>query len=117
MKAWNISTKKVKFSIAWDYGFTVSLFKYFWTEEKLKLLKVSKVYTVATLLQNFLIALYGCQNINLKNQKSITNTLRFLHLTKDCLINVWKSNKYKFFQPKEYLTNVFESNKYTLSKH
>ena len=71
MKDWNNAMKRVRISIEWDYGFTASLFKYICTESKLKLLKdsekVSKVYTVATLLRNFYIALYGCQTSNYFN--------------------------------------------------
>ena len=65
MKAWNNAMKKVKFR---NYSFTASFLKCICTESKLKLLKdsekVSKVYTVATLLRNFYIALYGCQTSN-----------------------------------------------------
>ena len=63
--------KTVRISIEWDYGFTATLFKYLCNTAKLKLLqnneKVSKVYTVATLLRNMYIALYGCQTSNYFN--------------------------------------------------
>ena len=71
MKTWNNAMKKVRISIEWDYGATASLFKYICNDQKLKLLqdkdKVSKVYTVAILLRNFHIALYGCQTSNYFN--------------------------------------------------
>ena len=56
--------KKVRMSIEWSYGHTVSLFKYVGIKHKLKVLadvKVQKVYTVATILRNIHAALYGCQ--------------------------------------------------------
>ena len=48
-------------------GTTAALFKYVCCKRKLKVLqstKVSKVYTVATILRNLHIALYGCQTSN-----------------------------------------------------
>ena len=61
---WNLSAKRVRISIEWDYGQTATLFKYVQNKGKFKLLKwneVARVYTVATLMRNFHTALYGCQ--------------------------------------------------------
>ena len=61
---WNLSVKRVRLSIKWDYGQTSTLFKYVLNKGKFKLLKskdVAKVYNVATLMRNFHTALYECQ--------------------------------------------------------
>ena len=51
---WNLSVKRVRISIEWDYGHAATLFKYVQNKSKFKLLKsegVARVYTVATLLR------------------------------------------------------------------
>ena len=65
--SWNRCMKEVRISIEWNYGCTVSLFKYLVTNQKLKVFEsstVSRIYTVATILRNCHIALYGCQSTN-----------------------------------------------------
>ena len=59
--------KRVRISIEWNYGTTAALFKCVCNKHKLKLLQsksVSKIYTVATILRNLHIGLYGCQSSN-----------------------------------------------------
>lgn len=66
-REWNLKIKKVRISIEWNYGVTASLFKYVGMKWKLKLLKsdsVSKIYTVATLLRNLHVAVYGNETSN-----------------------------------------------------
>ena len=57
--------KAVRIAIEWNYAITGSLFKYLANKRKLQLLKsstrVSKIYTVATLLRNCYVGLYGSQ--------------------------------------------------------
>jgi hypothetical protein len=58
----NIHMKRVRISIEWNYGVTANLFRYLKNLNKLRLMdggNVSKVYTVAVLLRNCHIALYG----------------------------------------------------------
>ena len=55
LKAWRIS-------IEWNYGFTSNLFGYLKNLNKLRLMnegKVAKIYTIATLLRNCHVCLYG----------------------------------------------------------
>ena len=64
---WNRRMKRVRISIEWNYGTTAAMFKYVCQKRKLKVLQssnVSKVYTVATILRNLHIGLYGCQTSN-----------------------------------------------------
>jgi hypothetical protein len=65
-KEWNKKMKKVRVSIEWNYGVTASLFKAVNNLEKLKLLnnqkRVSKIYTVATILRNIHAGYYGNQS-------------------------------------------------------
>lgn len=63
----NSSYSKVRISIEWNYSATANLFKYLANLGKLKLLseaRVSKVFTVATILRNFHVCLYGSQTSN-----------------------------------------------------
>jgi hypothetical protein len=56
--------KIVRESIEWGYGTTAALFKYLQNLQKLQLMKgdkVKKVYTVATILRNCHVILYGGQ--------------------------------------------------------
>ena len=58
---------KVRISIEWNYAVTGNLFGYLCNHNKLKLLGssiVSKIYTVATILRNCHVALYGCETSN-----------------------------------------------------
>jgi hypothetical protein len=69
-RRWNSAMKKVRISIEWNYGYTASIFKYVQNEWKMKILLseiVAKVYTVVTLLRNFLVAIYGGQTSNYFN--------------------------------------------------
>ena len=66
----NIGYTKVRISIEWNYAVTGNLFGYLCNHNKLKLLGssiVSKIYTVATLLRNCHVALYGCETSNYFN--------------------------------------------------
>ena len=66
----NYAIKTTRMSIEWNYGCTANLFKYFLMFNKLRLMEsstASRVYTVGTLLRNFLIALYGGQTSNYFN--------------------------------------------------
>jgi transposase-like protein len=59
---WNRRMKRVKKSIEWNNGTTAAMFNYVCQKRKLKVLQssnVSKVYTVATILRNLHIGLYG----------------------------------------------------------
>lgn len=60
---WNNSMKKVRISIEWNYGYAAALFKYIQNYRKFQLLKcpkrVARTYTVATILKNLHIGLYG----------------------------------------------------------
>ena len=61
-KAENKAYTKVRISIEWNYGATGNLYGYLCNHDKLKLLSsnvVSKVYTVATILRNCHVAMYG----------------------------------------------------------
>jgi hypothetical protein len=61
-KAENNAYKSVRISIEWNYGVTSNLFQYLRNLDKLKVMNnsyVVKVYTVATLLRNCHVALYG----------------------------------------------------------
>ena len=64
-RRWNGAMKAVRIAIEWNYAITGSLFKYLANKRKLQLLKsstrVSKIYTVATLLRNCYVGLYGSQ--------------------------------------------------------
>ena len=65
----NYSLKAVRISIEWNYGHTVQLFKALSKIDKLRALAGKsgtslKLYTVATLLRNFHIWLYGSQSSN-----------------------------------------------------
>ena len=65
--AYNSSMKRTRISIEWDYGHTSTLFKYLTTQDKLKLMisdEIAKVYTVATILKNLHVILYGCETSN-----------------------------------------------------
>ena len=67
---WNQKLKSVRIAIEWNYGFTAALYKYLGLQGKLKLLQsntVTKVYTVATLLRNCNVSLYGGQSSNYFN--------------------------------------------------
>jgi hypothetical protein len=58
----NTAYKRVRISIEWNYGSTANLFQYLRKLDKLKIMNntnVVKVYTVATLLRNCHVALYG----------------------------------------------------------
>ena len=55
---------KVRISIEWNYATTSNLYRYLANLDKLKLLsesQVTKVYTVATILRNCHVALYGSE--------------------------------------------------------
>ena len=61
-KAENNAYKSVRILIEWNYGVTSNLFQYLHNLDKLKVMNnsyVVKVYTVATLLRNCHVALYG----------------------------------------------------------
>ena len=65
----NYSLKAVRISIEWNYGHTVQLFKALSKIDKLRALAGKsgnslKLYTVATLLRNFHVWLYGSQSSN-----------------------------------------------------
>ena len=63
-KLLNYAIKTTQMSIEWNYGYTANFFKYFLMFNKLRLMEnstASRVYTVGTLLRNFIIALYGGQ--------------------------------------------------------
>lgn len=63
----NTRMKKVRIAIEWNYGYTASLFNYLLHTRKLKVLqshRVSKIYTVVTLLRNMYIGMYGGQSSN-----------------------------------------------------
>ena len=63
-KLYNYAMKSVRIRIEWNYGFTATLFKYLLQEYKLRVMtskRVSKVYTVALLIRNFYVSLYGSQ--------------------------------------------------------
>ena len=69
-KAENKAYTKVRISIEWNYGATGNLYGYLSNHSKLKLLSsnvVSKIYTVATILRNCHVALYGCETSNYFN--------------------------------------------------
>ena len=58
----NAKLKSVRISIEWNYGATANLFGYLKNMDKLKVMNgvtVTKIYTVATILRNCHIALYG----------------------------------------------------------
>lgn len=64
---WNKKLKSVRIAIEWNYGGTAALYKYITHKEKLRVMAsktVAKVYTVATLLRNCHVMLYGCQSSN-----------------------------------------------------
>jgi len=61
-KEWNFRMKSVRESIEWNYMVTGTLFKYTSNIQKLRIMEspvISKIYTVATLLRNFHVCLYG----------------------------------------------------------
>ena len=65
----NYALKAVRISIEWNYGHTVQLFKALSKIDKLRALAGKsgnslKLYTVATLLRNFHVWLYGSQSSN-----------------------------------------------------
>jgi hypothetical protein len=63
----NNAFKSVRISIEWNYMVTAGLFKYLAHFEKLKVLgsdNVSKVYTVATILRNCNVTMYGSMTSN-----------------------------------------------------
>jgi hypothetical protein len=67
---WNGGMKRVRISIEWNYGYTVSLFRYVGQKHKLKVMRratVMKVYTIATLMRNLHIGFYGGQSSNYFN--------------------------------------------------
>ena len=69
-KAENKAYTKVRISIEWNYGATGNLYGYLNNHSKLKLLSsnvVSNVFTVATILRNCHVALYGCETSNYFN--------------------------------------------------
>jgi hypothetical protein len=58
----NVAFKLVRISIEWNYMVTRTLYSYLAQFDKLKVLgsdNVSKVYTVATILRNCNVSLYG----------------------------------------------------------
>ena len=58
---------KVRISIEWNYSITANLYKYLQNENKLKILGsnyTAKVYTVATIMRNCHVALYGSETSN-----------------------------------------------------
>ena len=65
----NYALKAVRISIEWNYGHTVQLFKALGKIDKLRALSgkegtALQLYTVATLLRNFHVWLYGSQSSN-----------------------------------------------------
>jgi hypothetical protein len=75
---WNKRLKHVRISIEWNYGGTAALYKYIAHKEKLRSLAsktVAKVYTVATLLRNCHVMLYGCQSSNFFDLRMHDNML------------------------------------------
>ena len=63
-KAENKAYTKVRIAIEWNYMITASLYSYLTNEKKLKILQsqnVAKIYTVATILRNCHVALYGSE--------------------------------------------------------
>ena len=61
-RQWNRRMKSVRISIEWNYMRTATLFRYVGNQSKLKLLqskRVSKVYTVCTILRNLYSCLHG----------------------------------------------------------
>lgn len=70
LSSFNYALKTVRISVEWNYGFTATEFRYLGNAEKFKLLNskhVTKAYTVATLLRNCFVGLYGCQTSNYFN--------------------------------------------------
>ena len=60
----NKAYTKVRIMIEWNYGITGSIYSYLRNHDKLRLLAsniVSKVYTVATILRNCHVCMYGCE--------------------------------------------------------
>lgn len=63
----NQAYKSVRISIEWNYMVTANLYSYLAQFDKLKVMKggvVSKIYTVATILRNCHVALYGSLTSN-----------------------------------------------------
>ena len=72
----NKSYTKVRVSIEWNYMVTSNLYDYLRNYNKLRLLssdKVAKVYTVATILRNCHVALYGSETSHYFGICSITS--------------------------------------------
>ena len=66
----NYVYKVIRESIEWNYGTTAALFNYLTNLDKLQImnsLKTLKVYTVATILRNCHVILYGGQTSNYFN--------------------------------------------------
>jgi hypothetical protein len=60
----NKAYSKVRIAIEWNYMITASLYSYLTNENKLRLMgsnNVAKIYTVATILRNCHVALYGSE--------------------------------------------------------
>lgn len=60
----NSANSKVRISIEWNYMVTANLYGYVRKWDKLKILGsnvVAKIYTVATLLRNCRVAMYGSE--------------------------------------------------------
>jgi hypothetical protein len=67
LRGYNYGFKSARISIEWNYSATGALWPVVTAYNKLRVLsgtKVAKIYTVATLLRNFHIALYGYQSSN-----------------------------------------------------
>jgi hypothetical protein len=63
-RAENVAYSKVRISIEWNYGATAGLFSYLTNYHKLRLMSggnVARIYTVATILRNCHVAMYGSE--------------------------------------------------------
>jgi len=75
---WNGAMKRVRISIEWNYMSTATMFRYVGEKTKLQVLAsstVTEVYTVATILRNFHVILYGNQTSNYFNWEFTSNFL------------------------------------------
>jgi hypothetical protein len=62
----NAAMKSIRIEIEWNYGISARLFPLVGNKQKLKLLKskyVHYIYTVATILRNLHVGLYGSQSM------------------------------------------------------
>ena len=79
---------KVRISIEWNYMVTGNLFGYVTNTQKLKILgsnNVAKVYTVATLLRNCHVAMYGSETSHYFELPLSTNIFREVYESRGLL--------------------------------